>query len=296
MDQSTPPQPPVSPPPMVAPKNQLLKNKFLIIGICILLVIGVIALILKLSGQPSQTKIAKVGTETLYQKDLDTELAAYPVIKGVDASKLLQKKLISDSIILQGAAADKIITLDPNVFNSVDKNYEKRLQLIAQAKKSIQGQSDHIQGTIVSIWFSNSQPGPAGYEKGKQIAYAQISKLYNDVKSGKITIEQAGEAIKNDSELAQVDPAYAANALIPFEASGNSAITFDKPFNTMLWNLPQGQLTPLYLAKDKDYKTKQMIDAVYMFAQVSQRKTDTGITDFQTWYDQKQKLYEVTLY
>lgn len=243
--------------------------------------------------------IMKVGQENIYQKDLDTEEKAFPPIKNVDKKKLLLDKIAKDSILLQGARDDGIVNLDTSVFNSPQKDYAKRIDLIGAIKKKIDEKSDNLTGAIVSIWFYNKAPGRVGYEKGRKLALAAITKIHDDVVKKKLTIEQAGQAIRNDPLLGRVDPAYLNNALLKFSKSPSQSLIFDPGFDAIIKKLTTGAVSNVYLAKTKQWQngqpTDSMIDSVYMFAQVTARKKSTN-SGYDDWYSQKAKSYAVTIY
>lgn len=273
-------------------------KKLLIFGIGIIALLAAIILSIRAlqsgSAKDPLAPIAKVGNEILYRKDLDTELQNYPPeIKNRET--LLRDKLVEDSITLQAGAQEGLTQLNTTVFNSPNKDYAKRIQAVEEVKEKLANQNASIKGAIVSIWFNNIVPGPIGYEKGKQLAFATISKLYNQVRTNQITIQEAGKAIKNDPSLAQVDPVYKDNAITTFTASAGKSITFDKTFDDTLRNTKPGDITPLYLAKDKNYKG-QIVDAVYMFGQVTEKKADGKDMTFGQWYDQNKNKYPMIRY
>ncbi len=238
--------------------------------------------------------IAKVGKEHIYQKDLDLEIQAYP-IKNTNAQKLLMNKIMNDSIILQAGAKEGIIQLDQTVFDSSSKDSLKRTQLARRVKSLIEEKSVNISGTVITIWFYNVTPAPIGLEKGKELAFTKISKLHNDVVSKRLTIQQAAEEIRNDASLAQVDLQYKSNASFDFKVSNNKRITFSPEFDTVIRSLQPGQISPVQLVQDTEVHTRQKIDAVYMFAQVTEKKL-SEVTGFDEWLKQHQKEYEVIQY
>ncbi|MEK7376286.1 MAG: hypothetical protein AABZ57_03855, partial [Candidatus Margulisiibacteriota bacterium] len=181
-------------------------------------------------GNSADTIIAKVGEESIFQRDLDTEIEYYPKEASVDPKKTLLDKIIQDSVILQGAAAEGLITLDQSLYNSSGKDYLKRVQAVEEAKKAVEGRADSVQGTVISIWFYNMKPAAMGYEKGKEAAFGKISQLQKEVKEGRMTAKQAAEAIQNDTTLAQVDTQYKPNASFDFNATKDKRITFDADF------------------------------------------------------------------
>jgi hypothetical protein len=251
--------------------------------------------------------IAKVGREYIYQKDLDYELSKYPDIPGVDVNKVLMKKLVDNSITLQSTSEDEknlfIQKLtdksNPNttIFNSPQKDYVKRLQVIEQIRAQYVKQPANIQGAVVSIWFFNTEPAAIGYDQGKALAFSKITSLHDGVKSGKISMQQAGDMIKNDSTLAGVDRAYKENAYLAFNINSNESIMFDPNFDALIKGLKQGQVTDVYLAKDMNQSTGQKIDAVYLFGQVSSvSNVNTHSVNFEDWVAAQAKNYEVTYY
>lgn len=250
------------------------------------------------TSKPQVTKgvIAKVGDEFIYKKDLEIEVASYPPDKNIDIKKILIEKIATDSAILQGAQADKFITLDQTVYNSPNKDYFKRMKLIEQIKDTVTKQSNSISGSFVAVWFYNNYIGPLGYEKGKELAFLKISKLHNEVKSGKITIEQAGEQIKKDTTLAQIDKSYKSNAIANFRVGKGETISFSPDFNALLWNLKAGEVSDIYLAKDKPRRKTENFEAVYLFGQISQKIENSKFTSFSDWVAQKKKSYEIIYY
>src|SRR3989344_8172002 len=76
------------------------------LGVIVLVLIGLVVFLGR--GKDStniQTgtdkAVAKVGNETIYQSDLDKELAAYPNVP--DAKEVVLNKMVDDSITLQAA-------------------------------------------------------------------------------------------------------------------------------------------------------------------------------------------------
>lgn len=247
------------------------------------------------SKKPNEV-IALVGKEKIYQSDLETEQRYSPLKVSSASAKILLEKIVEDSILLQGANADKLITLNKKVFNSPSKDYLKRAELVLKAKKLLAEKEDGIAGAVVSIWFYNMKPGEIGYQKGKEIALEKIQKLQTDVQNKKITIEQAGELIKKDTSLAKVDKQYKSNAIFKFNVKKNEKIYFDPEFDKIIWKLKQNQVSKVVLSKDVDRKTDKMIPAVYSFAQVKKIIKNGKVGTFEAWLAKKKKIYEIKYY
>lgn len=240
--------------------------------------------------------IVKIGKETIYQKDLEYEKRHYPSVSNVDVDKILLDKLINDSIILQEGKKNNFVNLDETLFNSQEKDYEERIHLVEKVKREIDNRVERIEGHVVSIWFNNIKPASIGYEEGRKFAFQKISRLSEDVKSGRMTIQEAGEFIKNDKSLAQVDPVYQGNAIFDFSVTPDEKITFDEGFDKILKSLNEQEVSDVYLAKDKGYSDKY-IDSVYMFGQISKKVQNAEITtDFDSWVSEAKNNYEIEYY
>lgn len=282
------------------PKTSIIKSKQkyvgIIVGALILIILLSTLLVQTISKARANKVIAQVGEEKIYQKDLDTELKLYPPQKNIDREKLLLDKLVKDSIILQQAQKEKLITVDPKTIDSVQKDYAKRLETVKGVEEKVQQRALRVTGKIISIWFHNVFPAPIGDEKAKEISFAKITQLHQDVVSKKITIDQAGELIKQDSSLAQVDPVYYNNAIFDFSVDNIDHITFDKTFNEALVSLNPGEVSDVFLIKDKDPQTRKMIDAVYMFGQLDSKTNLDNTVGYDQWYKNHEKEYPVTYY
>jgi hypothetical protein len=245
--------------------------------------------------------LMKVGNESIYQQDLNTELAYFPSSEQTDnREQLLIKKLVKDSTILQAAQEEALITLDSTVYNSSRKNYLKRIQLIAQVKEQLEKKKDRYKGSVAAIWFYDTKPGAAGYDKGKEIALKKITDLRNAVSGNRMTMKDAAKEIGSDASLAQVDPAYKANAYFDFDTDLKEDIVFDQDFNRIIKQLQQGQISPVVVVKDKEMQygkpTGRLIESAYMFAQLDERTITGQNLGFDDWLARRIKKYEVTYY
>lgn len=240
--------------------------------------------------------IAKVGDEYIFQSDLDIELANYPAPKDENAKKVLIAKLVKDSIILQAAKKEKLATVSGEIFNIENKNYGKRFGELRAVEEKLKSSTGGIKGTMVSVWFYNLYPAKIGVEAGKAEALRRITALQKKVKSGEITIEAAGELIKQDSSYANLDAGgYQVNALIPFSEPKGDEITFDKGFNDILWKTNPGEITDVYLAKTINEFSKVDTESYYIFGKVTEKNNGNG-QGVQAWYESQKGNYEVTYY
>lgn len=239
-----------------------------------------------------QDAIAKVGEEIIYQQDLDYLTALLP--QSLQASPAAEKAILTDqltreSVILQGARQDNLISLDPTVYNSPAKDYKKRAQLVIQAQEAVSNQSSGIKGTVAAIWFNNP---PANTQSkltltGRQaLANSKISQLHEGVKDKKISMEQAAEQIRSDASLGDLDTLYKENASFAFRAQPDKQITTYPQFSRMLHSLKAGEVSDIYQAPEGGY----------LFGQVQSILTDRPYSNFTEWLTQKERIYQVVKY
>lgn len=238
---------------------------------------------------PPGQKIARVGEETIYQKDLDEILAIYPD-KSTQAHQKILEKLIADSKTIQHAKEIGLIKTDDTIYNSPDKDNLKRTREIQKIQETIRENNYTIKGSGVSVWFVNDYVGPLGYEKAKELALAKINFLYNAVKTKTMTMEQAAENIRNDTSLAKLDKNYVYNAYFTFSLKPGQKFTYEENFDKILWQLPAGEMTEVYTAASKDLDDGKDKPAYYMFAQVEEKLNQPIIADVDT------NKYEVNVY
>ncbi len=288
---------PTSEVPVSSGKNK--KQLLLIAGVLgVIVLLSVTFLLLgKKSQEPSVSSnekvVAKVGNEKIYQKDLNKELVAYPPVK--DAKKIVIDKMVNDSIALQAAQKQNLVKLDSSIYNSPDKDYSQRIAAIQKVQNEVNKEEAKIEGTVVGIWFYNMSPAPIGLQQGQQIALQKITDLWQKVKSGQMTIQQAGDAVKNDTSLAQVDKSYKENAILSFSVGKGQKITFSQDFDKQLLVLKGGQVSDVALLWDTRSNGKTY-PAMYTFGIITKNTISSNTPDYEAWLAQQKKNYEVTMY
>ncbi len=250
---------------------------------------------LRTSSPPSKGVIAKVGEELIYESDLNYELSFYPASNDGEPETILFKKLIEDSVLLQAAQDEGYTTLDSSIFNSPTKDYAKRIETVMRLKDEIEQKTSTFEGSVIAIWFHNQTPGSVGYERGKQIAQQEMNTLLTELSANRITMQQAGERIRANQNLAQVDSSWKANAFFDFAVPFGGKITYSKEIDRRIFNVDEGQLSGIITGKDLDPQTGKQIDAVYMIAEVT-KQGDRAAVSYDKWFTAKLKEYEVTRY
>lgn len=239
--------------------------------------------------------VAKVGEEDLYIEDLEYELSFFPASPSAAVKGAVINKMLKDSIILQAASKEKLITLDDKVFNARNKNYRLRLRLVDLVKKEVNKKSASLEGKAVVIWFQNMTPGELGYEKGREVAFEKISGLQTLVKKGSLTIEKAIEAVQKDSSLIEIDSSYEANASIDFNLGLREPITIDPDVDEAIRKLKPGEVTDVLTGDNISPGPTGETESFFVFAQVKGKSTEEG-KSYDEWVEEQLKQYETEIY
>ncbi len=289
------------------PQNKKKKSPYVLFAVvavvCIIIIIALIIVVSmqKESGTSKETSETPqsqstdtttvaftVGEEKIYQKDLEMELARYPQDQRAELRDRVIEKMREDAIILQGAAEDGIIELDESIYGDPTKDYAKRLETLNNIRTTIESEKvAGIEGHIVSIWPHNGTAGPLGYERARQIAKEKIDGLYQDVQSGEITIVEAGEQIRNDQQLADIDTNYKGNAIFAFRATPGEEITGDSEFNDMLHNAGEGEVTEVYASEYPNSEGETVV-WYYRFGQVT-KVINSDTNSYEEWLLKKKQ-------
>jgi hypothetical protein len=257
--------------------------------------------------------IEQVGEEYIFTTDINNELNLN-VDRAHADKKAILAKLITDSIVIQGALKDNLFKFDPNdpiissikasrtftnsdikanFYNSSNKDPILRLMLINKITELINSESNIVSGSMVSIWCNNDYVGNLTLEQRKTTAYNKIKPIYDQVKNKSITMKQAGDIIINDSSLVLIDKAYKTNAYATFEVKGNDEIFFDSDFDKVIRTLKAGEITELKLLKDP---TQNNSEAVYIFAAVDKIVSNSIIGSYDSWLALQTKNFSTKSY
>lgn len=232
---------------------------------------------------------AKVGSENIYKQNLDSYKSVYP-----QSDNEALEQLINDSLILQKAASQKLVSLDSTFYNFQIIDIKKRTSVVDKVKEEIEKKADTISGEVVSVWFLNDRVGPLGYEASKKKALAKIQTVYNQVKTKKLTLRQAAALISSDKSLAQIDSSYKSNAYFTFTVNYDKSPTHSAQMNEALKKLPVGGLTEIFTIKSNDLADKnQMVDAYYSFGSVTSKTGNGQIVSNRDWFENAKKEFKV---
>lgn len=242
-------------------------------------------------------RIAQVGSEHIYKELYDFENVNTSLPSDLDRESFILEKIIKDSIVLQAASKDGLITLSSTEFNDPDLDPVKRVALVQKVRTMLDERSKNISGELITIWFMNGGVGRLGYEGSKKLARTKIEALHSRVKSGELTMVEAGTIIKNDKELAVIDPSYDTNAYRTFDAGTDKEITQSREFDVLIRNTSAGGVTDIVPITFQETILGRSAEVYYAFAKVQENTNaaQSGSTDFQSWYEKVKNSYKVQI-
>lgn len=277
------------------PKRYLILGGFLLV--LVLIAVGTYVFIFKNTKPKANQVVAKIGTENIYQKDLDYELQYAELAESVDRKEYALAKIAQDSRILQEAAKFGILELDDTIYNSQYKDYQKRVQAVSSVKKNYGSISKSLSGYILTHWFFNNQrPGTLGYEKGKERALERISDVREQIVSGEKTAPQIISELQNDETLVEIDPAYKSNVGFPFTVQNTEGPLFDTSFNEKIWSLSSGDVSDIILITDPTGPTNEPKEALYAFAVITGKVNEGVSLPYSEWEKSLLTKYELEIY
>ncbi|MCL4338519.1 hypothetical protein M1271_02425 [Patescibacteria group bacterium] len=256
---------------------------------------------------PQEQVAAKVGQENIYNKDLN--YAVYSryyseLIKPSTSSANLKNKvlseLIDDSILLQASQLYPQIfgnvNLNQSIFDNIDKDYQQRDKTLEQLKDSFKNKlEEKISGGRISIWYHNVNP-PAKYsiEEARTIAQNKIQAIYQNLISGKITFSEAGNQIKNDDSLIDLDPNYKGNAIYLFDNVSPDTIAFpSQQVKDMVLRLKPGQISTVTEQQSpKPSSIGEEFFAIWTITNI----TNSGEGDLPNWIDKQKSSFNITTF
>lgn len=164
--------------------------------------------------------LATIGAAKIKQKDLDNKITALEGYVTVDASKKNQllDDLVEESIIEQTAKRLKITVSEKEIDDSAKKynqNYSQsssKDKIIENTRKAVLKEKvkDAIlslrEGKYIKVRFDRHYPEQFGgtveeQKKDKEYAKNLSEEIFNDLKSGKITFEQAQVKVNEDKTV-----------------------------------------------------------------------------------------------
>lgn len=252
---------------------------------------------------PQDLKIATVGEETIYGRDLNyiSFTKYYPdfLSNKISLETLKDKILpiaINQSILLQTDKKEQNSDLPRIIFDNPQKDLFERDKAVLEIENRRIDEEEKISGAFISIWFHNVRNPSIPLEEAKSLASSKIQKVYDSIKGGSITFEEGGQMIKNDGELATIDINYKGNAYFEFsdKTLGKNVFVY-KVLNDLLWKLSEGEMTEVFQYPDPSIPLGTEEEEFYGIIKVTKR-TNPGNGSYADWLKKEKEKYEISVF
>lgn len=213
-------------------------------------------------------KEGSVGKDTIYGDDLNYKFYTnYQALKNAPDSQVaavksdLMSLVASESAMLQAAKDQNIANVPDSLINNPQKDQAARESLVKEISQTIKKDSRSMTYSVVSIWFYNMFAPKVGLPAAVKTAEVKINKLHDQLASGQMTMKQAGDAIKADTDLARLDINYQGNAyqLLENVPPGIGPSRFDQ-VNEVTLKLKEGEISPVIKVVKTGKELKAMPD------------------------------------
>ncbi|MFO0704191.1 MAG: hypothetical protein U0525_05780 [Patescibacteria group bacterium] len=250
------------------PNNDKQKKMLIAVGILVLGVIVVFGALLgfrekltTLYGKPgTKPTVVPSGTAqnlTPTQLPLPSGVLGPPPEVEEKYNKLREKAKQSGQLIQKVAAANGEV-VDYEALNK----YEDYMKTEG---------TTYINFESITIWYDNFPSNSLTLEQRKKIAFDTLTSLRKQVESGAMTMKQAGDAIKTNTDLKLVDEAWEANAYSDIKfTKKDSPIYLDPAMQAKLWTMKTGELSEILTGYSIGQTTKE--DAYYTVIKVNKRE------------------------
>lgn len=253
---------------------------------------------------PQDQPVAKIGSETIFNRDLNYILATQFPQDYANSDPAVLRNLalpiaIDQSVLLQENRKKGLAKLSPELFNNPAKNYHERDKLVQKLTGQQKAKDEKISGGLISVWYHNVKMPSIPLSDAQNLAYKTITTVYNNLKSqpvNKAAFVQAAETIKNNSALAQIDPSYKGNAYFEFsDKTRNEPISVRPAIDQEIWKLKPGELSKIVPIPAARVQFGQQDEEFFVIVTVYSR-TNTGQGNFADWLTSVKKGYPVTYY
>lgn len=250
---------------------------------------------------PPEQKVAKVGEEIIYGKDLNDIINKRYAVDIVDrlGEEEVKKRVLSDawqdSILIQ-ENIKKGVQLPSSIFNNPDKNSVLRQKMIDDFKAKQKENEEKISGAFISVWYHNVRLPSIPLTDAKELARQKITRVYNELKAGRMTFQQAGETLRNDTSLAQIDKSYTGNAYFEFNdhPKTQKSIVYE-PLENQLWQLASGEMSEIIQYPDANIPLGTSEEEFFGLIKVY-KHTNQGNGSYQDWLKAEKEKYALTVY
>jgi len=251
---------------------------------------------------PPEQKIAQVGEEIIYGKDANyivNKRYAVDIVTRIGIDEVKKRALEDaeqDSILLQEGSKASETELSPSIFNNPNKNNDIRQKIVDDFKSKQLENEEKISGALISVWYHNVRLPSIPLAEAKTLASQKITKIYNDLKAGRITFPQAGDILKNDTSLSKIDISYKDNAYFEFNDHPKSqkSIVYDE-LEKRLWQLDEGQMSEIIQYPDPSIPLGSNEEEFFGIIKVY-KLTNKGNGSYSDWLNGEKQKYAISVF
>lgn len=255
-------------------------------------------------GANNAVKLARIDKEFIFYEDLYYyAILQNKEVKDLDYQKSLNE-LIAQSILLQAGESEGWIELSSEIFNNPFKDFSLRGQKVIEVREKFRSEVEI--GTVVEIitvWFYNGELRSYalnyGIEAAQEKASEKISEVYKAVTDNNQSMEEAASLIVNDVFFEELDVNYKGNAygvrIFPYrienikdvDESSENLFNFLKVAN-------EGEVSQIYLEKNKLFDSEDFVDAYYVFYKVKSKRM--SVSSIEEWIENIKKDIKIEIY
>lgn len=250
-----------------------------------------------------EQKIAKVGQEIIYGRDLENIISIYYsqeiASPGASLDEVKSKALtraINDSIVLQYGRKLNLVNLTPEIFNNPNKDETQRTKTVAEIIRKLKDKEEKISGAKLAIWFHNQDITTLPFAQAEALAKKKIYDIYRRLGLGEITFQQAGQIIGNDQELEKLDKNYKGNGYSEFtDVPSYKKIFKYEQLEKIARNLKEGEISQVIRIPQEGTPLGANEEEFYAIIKVEKRENfQKG--SYLDWLKKEKQTYEITIF
>jgi len=286
--------------------------------IIIFLIVAVVAgvLIVDHEAKPGQKVYAEAAGHKIYKKDVDALIGSTPHVSEHDAAVVLADKYLTEAMAKENSVTvtekDIEAASDGSNINQMKKNYPYAYQTLVNQvyfnTLSANNQGSYT-GKFVVANFSRYVPyqspllaqkkaedpnigNSAAIAADKKYAYDFITSLYNQIKAGKITFDQAIQMERNDPVVGLKGYATQTQSGTfngPLDQNGLLSATSIRKY---MESLKPGQITkPFVVRSSSSMYDKSTAESYYLMVELDKKSGGNSKISFSQELSQAKKKY-----
>ena len=153
------------------------------------------------------------------------------------------------------------------------------------------GEVFEMTGETISVWFYNMEPPEMGLEEAREYTEELVTDLLEKIRSGEMTMEEAGDVIRNDSVMKEIDIGLEGNAYSLFSIIGDSQTFTDPELQKDVRSLEEDELSEVLVGRDK---SEDWYDAFFMVVKVDEKQE--GFESYDDWVSNARGRIEVVVF